>query len=1646
MFCGDEDNPDKAPAMWCGGVRCVRMRCFTRTMARASDLQHMGTRRHPTLLRIFLLVLLLHVARGDATTETSQPPPFSPSPSSLPPHVLVPPFSAPPPSTSTPPRAPLITNTISTTQTTTTSVSTTQNTVASIMPPSSTTSTSAIATTPAAPSAIATTPAAPSAITTTPAAPSAITTAPAAPSAITTTPAAPSAITTTPAAPSAITTTPAAPSAITTTPAAPSAITTTPAAPSAIATAPAAPSAITTTPAAPSAITTTPAAPSAILSTATLPTTDISSSNTPNTSTISVPMSNASSTPPPTSLTTPHPSPLHTASSNMTNKPMTSTMPSPSTILHSTSPIITSTTNMTSKNATSPGPSTPLPITVTSNATTESAEVHCNFSQLCANQSVYYWMVLAVDVTGDLKNESDISGWFRALFHSLLDSCEPSNPEQANGTNSTDTLQTTSVSPTYPTPYNMTTWLYNFTTTTLSQNFTNFTTATPSQNFTNFTTTTLSQNFTNFNMTTRSQDFTNFNMTTRSQDFTNFNMTTLTTNMTTMLYNSTPPHNRSMSGPPYNHSMTTLSPSWPHSTTSEEHEGGNMTAASLFQDIEVTCVNKTGIRRTNCTVLLRMRKPTFPCCFQRALWLGQENSSIQTHIVGNRVERVGKGLCAGQLPPSNGFAKCTGFLNGTLPLPNTCHTPGPVNISCGHAGTVYVPLGNQTQMDCGMPPKPPIDAEINCNCSSYCYGTAAYYTLGIQIKDPAMNISKIFYMIDQLKTPPPCNNTSETHPPCPLPIISTIYQDAHVDCDGANTNLQSCRVIVRLNHSVPICAVSTALMTVFNDEHGIGYNGTVTRAAICGYPGSSGGLLNSTFTWESINLNTTLFCEAEKTTVIVSCKQGENVCVLLNEMCDPMPPSTSPSPMANTTLPATTILPPPPNVTIHLNTPYVPLNTTLASLNTTSKAPNTTPSAPNTTIAMTTRGNTTTNSSTPIIPPVNPTTASPKYTTTALTTTTSAPNTTAASSEEQANQLLDLTSNVSKLNSSQVDQLVSQLEALLAGPNVSLDLGKTSVKIVSNLLGASSDTLASSSTKIIGIVDTVGLKLVVQQEATILTKSVAVAIKTVDGTNFQQTSFSISDPNNVQIRGDGRARRSVRTEASSLPQGSVTFPSSLTANLSHEQQLQASRLQFNFYQKATVFQDRTLGDSRLYSGILGASVANLSIKSLQKDVVITLRNTEPVPANVVVSCVFWDFGLNDGSGGWNRKGCSVRNSTENETVCACNHLTSFGVLLDISRTGITNHLQATILTYITYIGCGISAIFLSVTLLTYLAFGKLRKDIPSKILIQLCVALLFLNLVFLVDAWLALYPDAVGLCISTAWFLHYFLLASFTWMGLEAVHMYLALVKVFNTYIKRYMLKFSLVGWGVPLLVVIVVIAVDKNNYGLVSYGKYSDNSPTDDFCWLKNNIAFYVSVVAYFCVIFLLNLSMFVVVMVQLCRIKSQNPHNMRHRNGLQDLRSVVGITLLLGLTWGFAFFAWGPVNLAFMYLFAIFNSFQGFFIFVFHCAVKENVRRQWRTYLCCGRLRLAENSDWSRTATQKTEKKSLSVTRATFFRSGNSSQFNHTSSSSFLTGDSPERPSGATGSLFDDRTITALEELNSDVVLNEVNSQFRTQSQRAA
>lgn len=86
------------------------------------------------------------------------------------------------------------------------------------------------------------------------------------------------------------------------------------------------------------------------------------------------------------------------------------------------------------------------------------------------------------------------------------------------------------------------------------------------------------------------------------------------------------------------------------------------------------------------------------------------------------------------------------------------------------------------------------------------------------------------------------------------------------------------------------------------------------------------------------------------------------------------------------------------------------------------------------------------------------------------------------------------------------------------------------------------------------------------------------------------------------------------------------------------------------------------------------------------------------------------------------------------------------------------------------------------------------------------------------------------------------------------------------------------------------------------------------------------MGVVAYFLLIFSLCLLVFILVMVQLARIKKQNPQNQSPNRGVMtDMRSIAGLVILLGLTWGFALFAWGPLNLPFIYLFTIFNTLQG-------------------------------------------------------------------------------------------------------------------------
>ena len=65
---------------------------------------------------------------------------------------------------------------------------------------------------------------------------------------------------------------------------------------------------------------------------------------------------------------------------------------------------------------------------------------------------------------------------------------------------------------------------------------------------------------------------------------------------------------------------------------------------------------------------------------------------------------------------------------------------------------------------------------------------------------------------------------------------------------------------------------------------------------------------------------------------------------------------------------------------------------------------------------------------------------------------------------------------------------------------------------------------------------------------------------------------------------------------------------------------------------------------------------------------------------------------------------------------------------------------------------------------------------------------------------------------------------------------------------------------------------------------------------------------------------------------------------SGVEQARRGAAISVYLGLTWMSGLLAVGDAKLLFQYLFCIFNSLQGFMIFLFYCVFSAEVRAKYR------------------------------------------------------------------------------------------------------
>uniref|UniRef100_A0A3P9MEZ9 Adhesion G protein-coupled receptor G3 n=1 Tax=Oryzias latipes TaxID=8090 RepID=A0A3P9MEZ9_ORYLA len=346
---------------------------------------------------------------------------------------------------------------------------------------------------------------------------------------------------------------------------------------------------------------------------------------------------------------------------------------------------------------------------------------------------------------------------------------------------------------------------------------------------------------------------------------------------------------------------------------------------------------------------------------------------------------------------------------------------------------------------------------------------------------------------------------------------------------------------------------------------------------------------------------------------------------------------------------------------------------------------------------------------------------------------------------------------------------------------------------------------------------------------------------------------------------------------------------------------------------------------RLYENrLVGLSVKNRRITGLKTPVNITMSYSAGLNKTQEPQCVF----LNNTSQAFSTEGCQTQwEYGQHQVICSCDHLTYFGILMVSASLSSTDQ---QILSRITEIGCGISLFCLVVTVFVFYTRRKIKVDDSKKIHISLAIALILLNLHFLTSEMVA-ESSSSGLCVYMALALHYSLLATFCWMGLEGFHLYLLIIKVFNIYINRYMLKISVVGWGVPAVIVLLLLSINTKFYGKYTFVD-SSNSTSSTICYITDENVKWVTTVGVFGLMFLFVMVVFLLTVRNLMPNCCQKEFRQKNWKGLkQNVCTVLVLITLLGITWGIIFFSFGQLTTPGLYVFCILNSLQGFFIFLY-------------------------------------------------------------------------------------------------------------------
>ncbi|XP_038076858.1 adhesion G-protein coupled receptor V1-like isoform X2 [Patiria miniata] len=308
---------------------------------------------------------------------------------------------------------------------------------------------------------------------------------------------------------------------------------------------------------------------------------------------------------------------------------------------------------------------------------------------------------------------------------------------------------------------------------------------------------------------------------------------------------------------------------------------------------------------------------------------------------------------------------------------------------------------------------------------------------------------------------------------------------------------------------------------------------------------------------------------------------------------------------------------------------------------------------------------------------------------------------------------------------------------------------------------------------------------------------------------------------------------------------------------------------------------------------------------------------------------------------WRPDSCQILTQQGAYVECSCTHLS------DYAAQGETDNLVGYNV-YI-YVSCFICIAGLVCAIIAH-NVCSVYSMFSAKLLIHMCFAAMSLQVVFVTSAYVSSYISTAS-CAVLGVLIHFFFLAQFTWMLVQAFNLWKVFV-INDEHTERYYILFFVIGWCLPVVAIVIYVVI---TYAVFDWPFLLDTSIADpsspaamygdvhlngDICFMPNGYAALASAVgpAILCLFGVAT------VFTNAYQVK---PQWKRYDDIYMGSYNTTEVQLLL-VFWAIIFLTclFGGLHMAYSYLwllivFVIFNIVQGLYAFVVYTILRNQICR---------------------------------------------------------------------------------------------------------